>query len=286
MMRIDSHQHFWCPSRGDYAWLRADVAALAPLVRDFLPEHLAPLLAANGIKQTVLIQAADSVAETEFLLALAERHDFIGGVVGWVDLSRADAAQTLEGWARHPKFKGVRPMLQDLPDADWIAQAPHPDAVRALIRLGLRLDALVQPAHLPALLRFMQAWPALPVVIDHAAKPELRSGWDADWATQWRQQMTELAAFPQLMCKLSGLLTEALPASGKATIAALRPVWDALLEWFGPARLMWGSDWPVLTLAGSYDGWRATSEALIGELAAHEQALVWHGSAQRFYGLP
>ena len=286
MKRIDSHQHFWCPARGDYAWLRADVPALAPLVRDILPEHLAPLLVANGVDQTVLVQAAASTEETEFLLALASRHDFIGGVVGWVDLGRADAVQTLAAWVRHPKFKGVRPMLQDLPDADWIATAPHPDAVGALVRLGLRLDALVQPRHLPALLRFVQAWPGLSVVIDHAAKPELRSGWDAEWAAPWRAQMAELATFPQVMCKLSGLLTEAPPASGTAAVDALRPVWRDLLQWFGPARLMWGSDWPVLTLAGSYRDWRATSEVLIGALPPHDQALVWHGCAQRFYRLP
>lgn len=286
MQRIDSHQHFWRPSRGDYGWLRADVPALAPLVRDFLPEHLVPLLAANGVGRTVLVQAADSTEETEFLLDLASRHDVIGGVVGWVDLGRADAARTLEAWARHPKFKGVRPMLQDLPDADWIATAAHPEAVQALVRLGLRLDALVQPRHLPALLRFVQAWPGLPVVIDHAAKPDLRSGWEAGWAAPWRDRMAALAACPGVMCKLSGLSTEAPPARGTAAVEALRPVWADLLQWFGPARLMWGSDWPVSTLAGSYGDWCATSEALIGELPPHDQAQVWYGSAQRFYGLP
>lgn len=276
MRRIDSHQHFWRPARADYTWLRADEPTLAPLVRDFLPEHLAPILQAHGIDQTVLVQAADSTAETEFLLELANRHDFIGGVVGWVDLSHPDAVRTLEGWARHPKFKGVRPMLQDLPDVDWIERAPRPDAMHSLIELGLRFDALVKPEHLPSLLRFARAWPELPIVIDHAAKPPLA-------ADPWQRHMRELAALPQLSCKWSGLLTE-LPAATQ-TIDALRPVWQTLLQAFGPARLMWGSDWPVLNLAGDYAGWLATSEALIGELPLDEQALVWHGSAQRFYGL-
>ena len=273
-MRIDAHQHFWQPARGDYAWLRPDDGALAPLVRDFLPEHLQGDLRAHGIAQTVLVQAADSQAETEFLLELAARHDFIGGVVGWVDLSRPQAATTLEGWARHPKFKGVRPMLQDLPEDDWIATAPRPEAVRAMLRLGLRFDALVHPE--------------LPVVIDHAAKPQLAEGWDASWAPAWRWLMAEIARLPQVSCKFSGLLMQAPPAARASTdgaVTALRPVWDHLLQWFGPQRLMWGSDWPVLTLAGSYGGWIDVSRALIGELSPEEQALVWQGTARRLYGL-
>ncbi|HKX44437.1 MAG TPA: amidohydrolase family protein [Burkholderiaceae bacterium] len=287
-LRIDAHQHFWQPARGDYAWLRPDDPALAPLLRDFLPEHLHAHLQAHGIAQTVLVQAADSQAETEFMLNLAAQHDSIGGVVGWADLSRAGAAATIEGWAaRHPKFKGVRPMLQDLPAVDWIATAPHPDAVQAIQRLGLRFDALVKPGHLEPLLRFLRRWPELPVVIDHAAKPQLVEGWNAGWAPIWRQHMAEIARLPQVRCKLSGLLTEAPPAARDTTAAAaatLRPVWDALLQWFGPQRLMWGSDWPVLTLAGSYDAWVAVSQTLIGELSPDEQACVWHDTAHAFYG--
>ena len=286
--RIDAHQHFWHPALGDYAWLRPDDVALAPLVRDFLPEHLQGDLRAHGIAQTVLVQAADSQAETEFLLELAASHAFIGGVVGWVDLSRADAVATLEDWARHPKFKGVRPMLQDLPEDDWIATAPHPEAVRAMLRLGLRFDALVHPRHLEPLLRFLRQWPELPVVIDHAAKPQLAEGWDASWAPAWRRLMPEIARLPQVSCKFSGLLTQAPPAARASTdgaVTALRPVWDHLLQWFGPQRLMWGSDWPVLTLAGSYGGWIDVSRALIGELSPEEQALVWQGTARRLYGL-
>jgi len=288
MRRIDAHQHFWRPARGDYAWLRADVPELAPLLRDFLPEDILPLLQAGGIAQTVLVQAAESVAETEFLLDLATRHDLIGGVVGWVDLARSDAAATIERLAQHPKFKGVRPMLQDLPQADWIARAPHPDAIRALVRLGLRFDALVKPAHLPALLQFVRAWPDLPVVIDHAAKPRLAQGWQAEWAMDWRRHLSEFAALPRVSCKFSGLVTELPPAacaSTDATIEAVQPVWDALLLWFGPARILWGSDWPVLTLATSHAQWLAASGKLIGSLAPAEQDQVWHGTARRVYGL-
>jgi L-fuconolactonase len=286
--RIDSHQHFWRPARGDYAWLRADVPALAPLMRNFLPEHLAPLLQAHGVSRTVLVQAAGSEAETDFMLELASAHKAIGGVVGWVDLSRRDAVASLERMARHPKFKGVRPMLQDLPDDDWIAHAPHPDAIRAMVRLGLRFDALVKPRQLPALLRFVKAWPQLPVVIDHAAKPAVGGAEDGEAFAAWRRHMTELAALPQVCCKFSGLWTEApraMHGDVDALVRAIRPVWGVLLRCFGPGRLMWGSDWPVLTLAGDYAGWIAASEALIGSLPPHGQAQVWHRTAQHFYGI-
>jgi len=288
IQRIDSHQHFWRPARGDYTWLRADVPALAPLLRDFMPEDLAPLLQAHGVSRTVLVQAADSHAETDFMLDLAGSRDEIGGVVGWVELSRPDAAASLERMARHPKFKGVRPMLQDLPDDDWIARHPHLDAVSAMLTLGLRFDALVNPRHLPWLLQFAKRWPQLPMAIDHAAKPPVGAHGGEEFA-RWREDISALAALPQVCCKFSGLWTEAPPAMQRdadAVARAVRPVWEHLLEVFGPARLMWGSDWPVLTLAGDYAGWIAASEACIGGLSPHEQAEVWHGTARRFYGLP
>ena len=284
--RIDAHQHFWRRARGDYAWLRADDASLAPLLRDFSPADLAPLMAASGVARTVLVQAADTTAETDYLLSLAAEHDSIAGVVGWIDLSRRESIATLEAWALEPKFKSVRPMLQDLPQTDWIAHAPHPDVVRALVRLGLRFDALVKPPHLNALLRFVQAWPDLPVVIDHAAKPQLAQGWHAEWAEGWKRDMAALAAQPQVSCKFSGLLTEMQARQRVDARALLRPVWDTLLQRFGAQRVMWGSDWPVLTLAGDYAGWAALAGSFIGELSASEQAQVWHDSARRFYGLP
>ena len=288
MQRTDAHQHFWQIARGDYAWLRADDPAVAPLVRDFMPEALAPLLRAHGVTRTVLVQATDSVAETEFMLTLAAAHDFVAGVVGWVDLAGADAAATLERLAAHTRLKGVRPMLQDLPAADWIVDAPRPEAMHTLQRLGLRFDALVKPRQLEPLARFARAWPDLPVVIDHAAKPPLVSAWNDAAMQAWRRDMAALAALPQVACKISGLLTELSPAdraSRARSTDRLRPVVDALLGWFGPQRLMWGSDWPVLTLAGGYDDWIAVSDALLVPLAAGERAQVLHGTAQRFYGL-
>jgi L-fuconolactonase len=288
MQRIDAHQHFWQLARGDYAWLRADDPQVATLVRDFLPDALAPLLHAHGVTRTVLVQAAESVAETEFLLGLAAAHEFIAGVVGWVDLADADAAATLARVAADGRLKGVRPMLQDLPADDWIIDAPRPEALRTLHRLGLRFDALVRPRQLAPLARFARAWPELPIVIDHAAKPPLAAAWNDEAMRAWRRDMATLAAAPQVCCKISGLLTELAPAERATPARAterLRPVVDALLGWFGPERLMWGSDWPVLTLAGRYADWIAVSDALLAPLSAGERAQVRHGTAQRFYGL-
>jgi len=286
-MHIDAHQHFWRLSRGDYRWLNGDDAALTPLRRDFMPVELQPALAAAGITHTVLVQAADATAETEFMLELSAAHDFIAGVVGWVDMGRADAVATLEQWARHAAFKGVRPMLQDLARPDWIEQAPHPAVLRALLRLKLRFDALVLPQHLQPLLRFVRTWPELPVVIDHAAKPPLADGFRSPAYVAWRRDLDALAALPGVHCKVSGLLT-LLPQRGLSSAEAvvqLRPLWNDLLELFGPARLMWGSDWPVLTLAAGYPDWVHVSEALFDTLSPVERARLWGGTAARFYGI-
>ncbi len=288
MQRVDAHQHFWQIARGDYAWLRTDDPGVAPLVRDFMPDALAPLLRAHGVTRTVLVQATETAAETEFMLALAASHASVAGVVGWVDLARPDAVATLERLAANDRLKGVRPMLQGLPADDWIVVAPRPEAVRTLQRLGLRFDALVKPRQLGPLARFARAWPGLPVVIDHAAKPPLASAWNDAAMQAWRREMAALAALPHVACKISGLLTELSPAdrtSRAQSIDCLRPVIDALLGWFGPGRLMWGSDWPVLTLAGGYDDWVAVSDALLGPLSADERAQVLHGTARRFYGI-
>ena len=288
MPRIDSHQHFWRLARGDYRWLSPPAPALAPIHRDFAPSDLGPLLRHAEVEATVLVQAADTLAETDELLRIAQTHEFVGAVVGWVDLGRDDAAAVLRRWSEHPKFKGVRPMLQDLPDTGWIAHAPNPDALRALLDLGLRFDALVKPPHLDGLLRFVRAWPELPVVIDHASKPVLSEGWDAPWAERWRRGLSELAGCPQVYCKFSGLLTEAGdPARGslEARVDALHPVWEFLLDRFGPARLMWGSDWPVMTLAGDYASWVETCRALFAPLSAADQQRVWADSARAFYGI-
>lgn len=273
--RIDAHQHFWSVGRGDYGWL---TPALKPLYRDFAPADLQPLLAAHGVRGTVLVQAAPTLAETQWLLQLAAQHDLVRGVVGWVDMTAPDAAATIATLAANPLMKSVRPMLQDLPDPAWIATAPIAPAVRALAQHGLRFDALVKPPHLRPLLAFAERHPALPVVIDHAAKPDIANGGFA----AWRQGLSDLARLPALHCKLSGLATEAGPGW---TVATLRPYVETVLELFGPRRVIWGSDWPVLNLAGDYAGWVQACEQLLAPLDADDRHAVWAGNAERFYRL-
>ena len=275
-MRVDAHQHFWKVDRGDYGWLTA--ADTPKLYRDYLPSDLAPLLAAGRIDRTVLVQAAESVAETEFMLALAEATPFVGAVVGWVDFASAAAPGEIARLAQHPRLAGLRPMLQDLPDADWILRADVQPAIRATQAAGLRFDALIKPPQLPALRRLLDRYPDLPVVIDHGAKPRIAEGLIDDWAEHMRAIARDSAA----VCKLSGIATEAEPGW---TVETLRPYVDVLLDAFGPSRLMFGSDWPVLTENGDYPGWLAAAEALTADLCGAERADVFGGTAARFYGL-
>lgn len=272
-MMLDAHCHFWQLSRGDYGWLAGEGGPLAPLRRDFRPEHH------PGSGPVIAVQAAPTLAETDWLLALAARHPRIRGVVGWVDLAAPGAVADLQRLAGNPRFLGIRPMLQDIADTGWLLRAPQPAALAALTDLGLRLDALVTPRHLDVLAGFVARNPDLPVVIDHAAKPV--DGRDPDW----RAGMTALAAHRHVHCKLSGLLTELSPAALADPLPALQAVVQPLLDLFGPERLIWGSDWPVLTLAAGYDRWRDLTAALLDPLSASERAGVMGGNAARFYGV-
>jgi len=286
--RIDGHCHYWALQRGDYGWLTPNATHLQPIYRDFGASEMRPLAEAAGIGRRILVQAAPTEAETLFLLGQGRDDTDVAGVVGWVDLSSTDSVVALERFAADPLFKGVRPMLQDLPDVDWIAARPHPEAMAALKRLGLRFDALVLPQHLQALRRFVEAHPDLPVVIDHAAKPTFAAPSDDPRHGMWRFGMAELSGHTQVCCKLSGLLTE-LPAerrtTTKAATEALRPIVDSLLTWFGPDRLIWGSDWPVLTLAAPFAFWDEVTARLFDGLGQRELAAILGGTAARFYGL-
>ncbi len=273
---IDAHQHVWSLARGDYGWLTPN---LAPLYRDFSLADMQPLRERAGIDSGVLVQAAPTVAETRFLLDIAQRSQgAVKGVVGWVDLAAPDAIPTLTRLARNPLLKAVRPMLQDLPDPAWILRADVGRTLAALPRLALRFDALVRPAQLPALLSMIDRQPDLAVVVDHGAKPEIaRDRWEP-WATLMRA----VAGNPRVRCKLSGLVTEAGPGW---TIDQLRRYVDFLAETFGPQRLMWGSDWPVVNMAGTYQSWYAATVALTAGWSAVERAALMGGTARRFYGL-
>ena len=274
--RIDSHQHFWTLARNDYGWLTPE---LTTLYRDFQPEHLAPLLSAANIDATVLVQAAPTVEETTYLLSLAEEWDVIAGVVGWVDMTRGhEAVATLTRLAQNPKFRGIRPMIQEIEDPEWMLDQRLAPVFEALIEQDLCFDALVKPEHLPYLLELLRRYPALKMVIDHGAKPRIAA---AEWAP-WAEDMARIASGAAVYCKLSGLITEAAP---QQTDADIRPYFDHLLRLFGAERLLWGSDWPVLNLAGDYAGWHKTCRQWTAELSAAERGAIFGDNAIRFYGL-
>lgn len=277
MIQIDAHQHYWQPLRGDYDWMSMDDPVLA---RAYHPADLAPHLTAHGIERTVLVQAAATVQETEYMLGLADATDSIAGVVGWVDFERPDDLTHLERLARHPKFCGVRPMIQDIPDDGWMLREDVQWGFAAVARLGLSLDALGFPRHLRHFHTLLSRHPQMRVVIDHCMKPQIRThpeGFD-----QWTEGMARLARDTSAFCKLSGLVTE---AGADWQIDDLRPYTDHVLKVFGPERVMWGSDWPVCRLRAGYDDWRQAAEALTGALSAAGRTRVFGGTAAAFYRL-
>jgi len=273
--RIDAHQHFWHLSRGDYGWL---TPALGTIHRDFLPEHLEPLIGSAGISGTVLVQAAPTEAETHFMLSLAHEHAFVEAVVGWVDFEAADAPAHVASLAADPKLKGLRPMIQDLPDDDWMLRPDLDAAFRALIRHGLVFDALVLPRHLANLSALLARHPGMRTVIDHCAKPAIAASDLAGWAVDMRRLAAETDAF----CKLSGLVTE---AGAGWSVETLRPCVDLVLEHFGPKRLIWGSDWPVCLLAADYASWQEATDILLLGCTDGERDAILGGNAIRAYGL-
>jgi L-fuconolactonase len=272
---IDAHFHCWQLARGDYGWL---TPSLGPIYRDVGIDDWRAQAQPCGVTAGVLVQAAPTEAETAFLLAQADTHGAVLGVVGWVDLLAPDAAQRIARLAAQPKLKALRPMLHDLPDPRWILQAALEPALRAMVDHGLALDALVRPVHLGVLLQLCQRHPELRLVIDHAAKPDIAA---SSWQP-WADGLARLADATQASCKLSGLLTQAGPQPAPG--AAQR--WARFaLERFGASRVMWGSDWPVLELAASYGQWWADTQALLAPLTPAARAAVLGGAAQHIYRL-
>ena len=271
---IDAHVHYWRVDRGDYGWLTPD----SPLYRDVLPPEAAPSFDAAGVDGIVLVQAAATEAETRFMLSLAEIDRRVMGVVGWIDMLGSDAPDRLANLAGNALLRGVRPMWQDIAEDEWMLHAGQDAAYRAVTELGLTFDALAQLRHLPLLPRLIERHPQLPIVIDHAAKPQIVAG----RFDHWRAQMAAVAAFPHVRCKLSGLVTEAQPGT---PYDAYVPYAETLVELFGPERLIFGSDWPVLTLRHDYATWWDWAHRLTAQLAPDEQAAVFGGNAASFYGL-
>jgi L-fuconolactonase len=279
-VEIDAHQHYWEPKRGDYDWMPQDDPILA---RRYLPADLAANLAKHGVARTVLVQAAATVEETEYMLGIADASESVAAVVGWVDFENPDHLHHLERLARHPKFVGVRPMIQDISDVDWMLRDDVQWAYKAIIDLDLTFDALGFPRHLDNFLTLLRRYPEMRVVIDHGMKPRIRDHAHAPEAfDRWAEGMLRLAAQTRACCKFSGLVTE---AKEEWSLDDLRPYADHILAVFGSGRVMWGSDWPVCQLRASYDAWRDAAQALTAHLSGDERAQVFGETAIGFYRL-
>ena len=273
---IDSHQHFWQVGRFDYPWMKSETRVL---YRDYLPAQLEPVLRENGVSNTVLVQASNSVAESRWLLQLADENSFIAGVVGWVDLMSLETASQLEELTAYPKFKGVRHLVESEPHDDWLVHGEVLNGLKLLAAFDLSYDLLVHTRHLKYARQVAEECPELSLVVDHMAKPPIASGEFAEWA----RELKPLGAFPNVYCKLSGLVTEANWATWKTE--DLRPYVDYALEIFGAERLMFGSDHPVCLLAASYKQVLESLQELLRDLSAAEQEQIFSGNAARFYRL-
>ncbi|MFL6581964.1 MAG: amidohydrolase family protein [Burkholderiales bacterium] len=278
---IDAHHHLWQLARADYGWIghRTD-PALAPIERDYLVEDFRGVAEANGVSGSIAVQAAQTIAETRWLLQQARNSGgLIKGVVGWIDMAAADASEMLRDLARDPLLRGIRPMLQEIPDTEWILQPNIGPALRAIMELDLSFDLLVRPPHLKAALTLLGRHPELRAIVDHGGKPQIAQGMWQPWADNMRLLAYETPVY----CKLSGLVTEAR-AGCKA--AELRRYAEHLIESFGAERVVWGSDWPVMLLNGDYHGWLAAAQELISGQSAEQQSAIMGGNAIRFYRLP
>ena len=275
-MIVDAHQHFWEVGRFDYPWMTSD---LGVLYRDYSPSDLEPVLRANGVEQTVLVQASNSVAESRWLLSLADQNSFIAGVVGWVDLAGADVDAQLARLMTHPKLKGVRHLVESEPADDWLVQRAVLAGLQRLSAHGLAFDLLVHTRHLRHVRTVAETCPDLRLVIDHLAKPPIARG-EFD---EWSRELEPLASYPNMYCKLSGLVTEANLNSW--TTEDLRPYVCRAMELFGPQRLMFGSDHPVCLLAASYERVLESFEELLQTVDTEDRDQVFGGNARNFYRL-
>lgn len=274
-MKIDTHQHFWTYTPTDYPWIGPGMDVLA---QDRMPNDLVPLLAETGISGTIAVQARQQVAETEWLLKLAEDNPFILGVVGWVDLQSPDVEQQLERFASHPKLVGVRHVVQDEPDDRFVLGEAFLRGMGKLAKHNLAYDLLVYPRQLPACIELVRRFPKQVFVLDHIAKPCIRKG----QLSLWDQDIARLATFTNVSCKLSGMVTEA--DWKKWRPSDFEPYVDIVFEAFGPDRLMVGSDWPVCTLAGSYASVLSGVSDILGKLTQAEQKTIWEDTPVRVYG--
>ena len=276
-MMIDAHHHLWKYTAADYGWISPDMAVIR---RDFLPGDLEPLMHHFGINGTVAVQARQSLEETAWLLELADKHQLIRGVVGWVPLIEGDGVKRhLQRFAVNRKLRAVRHVIQDEPDRRFILRPDFNQGIRALMEFKLRYDILIFERHLPAAIEFVDRHPNQVFILDHVAKPRIK-----DRVLQpWDSNMREMAKRQNVYCKLSGMVTEADPNNWKP--AELQPYINTVLEAFGPKRIMYGSDWPVVLLAGDYVRWYDVVQHAIAKLSKTEQDRIMGGTAAEAYGL-
>ncbi len=273
---VDAHQHYWDPNRFKYVWMSPKVQ---PLVRAFLPADLKPLLTAAGVHQTIVVQAISSDEEADWLLDLASANEFIAGIVAWCDLESPLLGTRLDKLQQHPKFRGVRHQVEDESDDTWIVQPDVLSGLAELERRDIPYDLLVRPRHLKYIARVREHCPELRLVINHIAKPQIAEGVFEPWATD----IAAVAKLPKVWCKLSGMNTEANWRTW--TVEDLRPYVSHVVEQFGYNRVMFGSDWPVCTLAGTYQQTVDALREILGQISEAAASSVWGGNAAEFYGL-
>ena len=281
---IDAHQHFWQYSQPfDYSWQQA--AQFAAIRQDYLPQDLEPHLRNVGVDRTIFVQTQHDVQENRWVLGLAERFDFIAGVVGWVDLSSGECEEQLLEFKDHPKFVGIRHIVHDEVDDDFVVRPQVLQGLKVLERHAVPFDLLFFVKHLKHAVTLAQQLPELPMVIDHLAKPRIRDGATDNWDDRgdWIADFRAAADHPNIYCKLSGMVTEADWQTWKP--ADMRPYVETALEAFGPQRCMFGSDWPVCELAASYEEVYGALVEVLGPIGDTERQAIFGGTARQFYGL-
>jgi L-fuconolactonase len=275
-VRIDAHQHFWHYTPEEYGWIGPEMAVLQ---KDHLPDDLAVMAAPLGIGGTVAVQARKTLEETQWLLDLAEEHQLVKGVVGWVDLRSPRVGEQLERFCASPYFRGVRHVVQDEPNDRFMLQPDFLAGLEVLADHQITYDILIFPKHLPVACQVVERFPNQAFVLDHIGKPFIKDGTLEPWATDLKR----LARYPNVTCKVSGMVTEADWQLWRP--ADLWPYMDIVFEAFGPERIIFGSDWPVCTVAGAYDEVAEVVESYVDYLSEDERAAIWGGTAAEFYGL-
>ena len=271
--KIDSHQHFLKPDQVFYCWMKPDM----PLAKNFLPPDLKPWLDKHGIQKTILVEAADSEKENDFMFQLAADNDFIGGVVIWLDMESPGFADDLARYLKMPKFVGIRPMIESIEDERWMLKPAVKKSFGVLQKQNVCFDFLTHPKHLPYALQILDEFPELRTVINHISKPPIKDGVLSPWA----ELIEQAATHENVFCKLSGMITEADHQTWKP--ADLAPYIKHVLKVFEPQRCMFGSDWPVCLLAGTYDDVVNALQQNISTLKPQELEDIFWGSASRFY---